>query len=271
MPLAIVIDESRATCISHAAYNQIAYRLDDDSPTFTKIGEVAKDGLVWKLTYTSEITASKEPLSPEDILKITMSKKAKDAKKTHSQKIESSEEKSLSLPSPMTQETDIGSVAAELFLCQPAMPVKQYLSWRDSLNGENTETVRDNIRRLKISLASTGHAPFWREMSHDERLMAFQNAIRSGVPVTLHYVTPDGTFCLTAADLISGEAIGLLITFAGQAAYGPYPFSRLREIASSFWISDKETSLEQICNDHGIDLTAQLPTPEQLLKWDEKK
>jgi hypothetical protein len=69
MPLAIVIDESRATCISHAAYNQIAYRLDDDSPTFTKIGEVAKDGLVWKLSYTSEITAPKKPLSPEDILK----------------------------------------------------------------------------------------------------------------------------------------------------------------------------------------------------------
>jgi hypothetical protein len=271
LPLAIVIDESREACISHAAYDKKTYRLDDIPPQPTKIGEIKYKKGKWRASYDSEITASREPLHIAEILSDGMSHGKRRKEPSSQLEAGKSEEKSSDGLSPSGYEADIDSVAAELYLCQLALPVKQYSSWRDSLKGANIETVRNNIRQLKLVLASKRHAPFWRELSHDEQLLAFQNAIHTGVSVTLRYVTPDGTFFLTAADFILGEAIGLLITFTGQAAYGPYPLSRLRENASSFWMSDKETPLEQICNDHGIKIDTPLPTPEQLLKWKTNK
>jgi hypothetical protein len=268
--LAIVIDESRAARISHAAYNETAFHLYGKKPDFIEIGKVVYDGLIWKLSYTSEITASKKPLSPADILAITMSKKAKGTKKTHSKKTESSVGTSLGLPSPTSQGYDTDAATADLILIQSIMPMKQNSFWVEALKGPDSDMIIDHIRRLKLILTKTQSASFWHSLSQEDKLTAFQNAIRTGVQVTLRYITPDGTFFLTAIDVHKREAIGLFMSPTHQYAYGPYPLSRLLVDGSELLPPGTETPLKYICAEQFIDKDASLPTPEQLLKWNEK-
>jgi hypothetical protein len=266
MRLAIVYDESRAARISHVAYNETAFHLYGKKPDFNEIGKVLYDGLIWKLSYTAEITASKEPLSPADILAITMSKKAKCKKKTHSQKTESSNG---DLLPPHGKNRDL--ITAELLLCKAVLPANQYLSWSDSLVNTDDDDIINKIHKLAVNLTKIQSAEFWHSLSQEKRIAAFHDAVHAEVSVLLRYITRDGNFCLTAVDTTVGESIGLLITMTGDAAYGPYPLSRLRENVSSLIIYDPATKLEQICKDNGIKVDAPLPTPEDLLKWDEKK
>lgn len=87
----------------------------------------------------------------------------------------------------------------------------------------------------------------------------------------LSYLTTDGEFFVTAIDFSRGEAIGLLVTSTRQDAYGSYPLSRLLEDSSRLQSSLANASLGYVCKEQGVDETAALPTPQQLLKWDETK
>jgi hypothetical protein len=200
-----------------------------------------------------------------------MSKKAKGAKKTHSKKTESSEKKSFGLSHTMTRGLDIESASAELFPLQSVIPLEQYLSWSEALKGPNSFEIIDQISQLKLTLAKTQPASFWHSLSQEERNTAFQDAVRNGVLVTLRYTSPVGIFFMTAIDIRKGEAIGLLVLPTHQCAYGPYPFSRLLVDSSELLPPGTETPLKYICAEQFIDKDASLPTPEQLLKWDERK
>jgi hypothetical protein len=271
MRLAIVYDESRAARISHAAYNETAYRLDGKKLDFNVIGKVKYDGLIWKLSYTSEISASKEERPLADILKKSKRWKVQGKKRTSSRKAESSERDSLAPLSPKSLEDDTDTAAAELILFQSIMPFEQNSSWREALKGTNCDKILDHIRRLKLILAKTQSASFWHSLSQEEKLTAFQHAVHAEVPVTLRYITPDGTFYLTAIDVYKREAIGLLVLPTHQSAYGPYPLSRLLAEGSELLPPGTETRLKYICAEQFIDKDASLPTPEQLLKWNEKR
>jgi hypothetical protein len=168
-------------------------------------------------------------------------------------------------------ETDLDDVTENLFLCQFVLPEKQYLAWKDSLQGPDSERIRDKVRKLKRTLASIQSASFWHSLPPEEKAKAFHDAVRTGVPVTLRYATPDGTFFLTALDIRAGEAIGLLVSTTRQFAYGPYPLSRLLNEDGRMLSSIQETPLEYVCEEQGIDTALPLPTPRQLLHWEDRK
>ncbi|MDR1856421.1 MAG: PD-(D/E)XK nuclease domain-containing protein, partial [Desulfovibrio sp.] len=271
LPIAIVIDESRAARISHAAYKKEAYRIDGKAPDFIKIGDVKYDGDEWSISYSSEITASKKPLPIAKSRASTISRKTANVKKTPPKKSGVSEDKSADVQSSAVHGNDRGSVNMELFLCKAILPANQYLSWSDSISETDGDEIRNKIHRLATNLVETKSAEFWHSLSHEEKNKALQEAVGSDASITLRYFTRDGNFCLTAIETTTDEAIGLLITQLGEAAYGPYPLSRLRENVSSLIMYDTATKLGQICKDNGIKVDAPLPTPEQLLKWSEKK
>jgi hypothetical protein len=249
LPLAIVIDESRDARISHAAFDKVAYRIDDKPPIFIPIGNVYNDGKHWKITWTSDISASKEPLSFVDVPSVTS-------------------DISLATSPPTKQETDLDSIAADLIFCQFVLPIKQYLAWKDAIKRPDSESIKSEIRKLKQTIVSLQSALSWHSLTQDNKATAFQDAVRTDASITLRYTTPDGIFRLIAIDLINGEAIGLLITSTCQAAYGTYPLSRLRENASSLWTSDTPMPLRDVCMDQGINVSLPLPTPQQLLQWE---
>jgi hypothetical protein len=271
LPIAIVIDESRAARISHAAYKKEAYRIDGKPPDFIKIGDVKYDGEKWSISYSSEITASKKKLPIAKSRADTISKKTANVKKTPTQKSGVSKDKLSDVQSLATHGNDHDSANMELFFCKAILPAKQYLSWSDSLKETDGDEIRNKIHRLAANLVETKSAEFWHALSQEEKNAALKEAIRSETSITLRYFTYDGNFCLTAIETTTDEAIGLLITQMGEAAYGPYPLSRLRENVSSLMMYDTAMKLGQICKDNGIKVDTPLPTPEQLLKWDEKK
>jgi hypothetical protein len=260
MRLAIVYDESHAARISHVVYNETAFHLYGKKPDFNKIGKVVYDGLIWKLSYTSEITASKEPLSPAEILAITMSKKAEGAKKTY--------QKDDKFP---IAESD-GTVSdSDMTLCRLVMPQYQFASFENGLKETGDEGLINTLKRIAQAVNKTQSTSFWHTLSKEEKNKAFQDALEAKTSVTLSYLTADGTFSLTAVDFSRGEAIGLLVTSTRKAAYGPYPLSRLVDDSSRLQSSFVKASLSNICKEQGVDETGSLPTPQQFLKRSKKK
>jgi hypothetical protein len=264
--LAIVIDESRAARISHAAYNETAYRLDGKTPDFTKIGEVKQDGLVWKLSYTSEISASKEPITVADIRAVTISTISKDTIRTQQQDVEFS-----AIEPDMRRRSDNTVSDSDLTLCRAVIPPYQYASFENGIKETGDESLINTLKRIAQVVNQTKPASFWHALSQEEKIKAFPDALKAKTTVMLSYLTQDGTFSLTAIDFSRGEAIGLLVTSTRRAAYGPYPLSRLVDDSSRLQSSFVKASLSYICKEQGVDETLPLPTPQQVLEWDEKK
>jgi hypothetical protein len=147
----------------------------------------------------------------------------------------------------------------------------QYSLFKADLEEAGDENLIDTLKRIARIVTKTQSASFWHVLSHEEKNKAFQDALIAKTFVMLRYLTQDGTFYLTAVDINQGETKGLLVTSTRQAAYGPYPLSRLLDDSSRLQSSFGKASLGYICKEQGIDETLTLPTPQQLLKWDEKK
>jgi hypothetical protein len=266
IPLAIVIDESCGSCISHAAYDKKAYRLDDKPSEFTAIGKVILEDKEWYLSFDSEITASKKPLPATKSRTGTTSQKAAAVKKAPAEDVESAV---VASDVPRTSEKNISNL--ELTLCKLVMPSQQYTSLVIGVKEADDESLINTLKRLAQIVTQTQSASYWHTLSEEEKNKAFQDALEAKTSVMLSYLTQDGTFYLTAMDINRSETIGLLVTSTRQAAYGPYPLSHLLDDSSRLQSSFVQASLSHICKEQGVDETLPLPTPQQLLEWDETK
>ncbi|MDR1857245.1 MAG: AAA family ATPase [Desulfovibrio sp.] len=264
LPIAIVVDKSREGLISHAAYKKEAYRLDGKPYKFTLIGKVEYKNDNWTISYDSKITASKDTLLIAKSRTDTTSQKT-DVKKTPTLDVESAV---VASDAPRTSENNISSF--ELTLCKLVMPSRQYASLVIGVKEADDESLIGTLKRVAQILTKTQSASFWHTLSGEEKYKAFQDALGTKTSVMLSYLTQNGTFYLTAMDINRSETIGLLVTSTRQAAYGPYPLSRLLDDSSRLQSSFIQASLSRICKEQGVDETLPLPTPQQLLTWDEK-
>ncbi|MDR1856625.1 MAG: AAA family ATPase [Desulfovibrio sp.] len=269
--LAIVLDESRSARVSHAAYNETAFYLKGKKPDFIEIGKVEQDGLTWQLSYTSDISASKKELSIADILRKPRQRKARGKKKTHSNN-DGSFESGHSIVEPASlYVSDYSFSNLEMSVCRLLVPSHQIESFETELKKSNTGYIQGVVSRIAQAYTMIPSTSFWHALTQEEKNRAFQDAVNSESLAILNYVTQDGMFFLTSIDISHRETIGLLVTLSHHAAYGPYPLSRLLDDTSRLQLSFVAVPLQYVCKEQCLDETLPLPTPEQLLKWDEEK